>query len=112
MNFYTVIRKLLFLFNPETAHTLSLWLMDVTNKFGLLKLLVGKTVEAPVTVMGIEFLNPVGLAAGLDKNGDHIDALAACGFGFVEMILLNSRAIPTLIATSCKCSMFTTPLTL
>ena len=94
MNFYTVIRKLLFLFNPETAHTLSLWLMDVTNKFGLLKLLVGKTVEAPVTVMGIEFLNPVGLAAGLDKNGDHIDALAACGFGFVEIGTVTPRAQP------------------
>lgn len=94
MNFYPVVRKLLFLLEPETAHTVSLWLMDVANKLGLLKLFLGKPVKAPVTVMGIKFLNPVGLAAGLDKNGEHIDALAACGFGFVEIGTVTPRAQP------------------
>ncbi|MFC1589264.1 quinone-dependent dihydroorotate dehydrogenase [Pseudomonadota bacterium] len=94
MNFYPVVRKLLFLFKPEIAHTLSLQLMDVANKLGLLKLFVGKPVKSPVTVMGIEFLNPVGLAAGLDKNGEHIDSLAACGFGFVEIGTVTPRAQP------------------
>lgn len=94
MNFYPVIRKLLFLLKPEMAHTVSLRLMDVANKLGLLKLFLGKPVKAPVTVMGIEFLNPVGLAAGLDKNGEHIDALAACGFGFVEIGTVTPRAQP------------------
>ena len=94
MNFYPVVRKLLFLLKPETAHTVSLWLMDVANKLGLLKLFLGKPVKAPVTVMGIKFLNPVGLAAGLDKNGEHIDALAACGFGFVEIGTVTPRAQP------------------
>ena len=94
MNFYPIIRKLLFLLEPETAHTVSLRLMDVANKLGLLKLFLGKPIKAPVTVMGIEFLNPVGLAAGLDKNGEHIDALAACGFGFVEIGTVTPRAQP------------------
>lgn len=94
MNFYPIVRKLLFLLEPETAHTVSLRLMDVAHKLGLLKLFLGKPVKAPVTVMGIEFLNPVGLAAGLDKNGEHIDALAACGFGFVEIGTVTPRAQP------------------
>ena len=94
MNFYPVVKKLLFLLKPETAHTASLWLMDTANKLGLLKLFLGKPVKTPVTVMGIEFLNPVGLAAGLDKNGEHIDALAACGFGFVEVGTVTPRAQP------------------
>ena len=94
MNFYPIVRKLIFLLKPETAHAVSLRLMDVANKLGLLKLFIGKPIKAPVTVMGIEFLNPVGLAAGLDKNGEHIDALAACGFGFVEIGTVTPRAQP------------------
>ncbi len=94
MNFYPLARKLLFLLDPETAHTLSLRLLDVANKLGLLKLFLGRTVEAPVKVMGLEFINPIGLAAGLDKNGEHIDALAACGFGFVEIGTVTPKAQP------------------
>ncbi len=94
MNFYPIVRKLIFLLKPETAHTVSLGLMDIANKLGLLKLFLGNPIKAPVTVMGIEFLNPVGLAAGLDKNGEHIDALAACGFGFVEIGTVTPRAQP------------------
>ncbi|MDT8452795.1 MAG: quinone-dependent dihydroorotate dehydrogenase [Gammaproteobacteria bacterium] len=94
MNFYPLARKLLFLLEPETAHTLSLRLLDVANKLGLLKLFIGETVKVPVKVMGIEFINPIGLAAGLDKNGEHIDALAACGFGFVEIGTVTPKAQP------------------
>ena len=94
MNFYPLVRKLLFMLKPEAAHGLSLGLLDLVNKLGLIRLFLGKPVKAPVKVMGLEFGNPVGLAAGLDKNGDHIDALAACGFGFVEIGTVTPRAQP------------------
>ena len=94
MNSYPLLKKILFLMKPETAHAVSLGLLDVANKFGLLKLVFGKPIKSPVTVMGIEFLNPIGLAAGLDKNGEHIDALAACGFGFVEIGTVTPVAQP------------------
>ena len=85
MNLYTLLRKILFLFDPERAHALSLVSLNVLSKTGLIRLFAEKRIDLPVTVMGIEFSNPVGLAAGLDKNGDYIDALADCGFGFVEI---------------------------
>lgn len=94
MNSYALIRKILFLLEPERAHKISLWSLDLAYKLGLLGLFVGKRISAPVTVMGIEFPNAVGLAAGLDKNGDHIDSLAACGFGFVEIGTVTPRAQP------------------
>ncbi len=82
---YSLIRKFLFLFDAETIHVFSLKMLSFINSLGLLKLLLKKRVDAPVTVMGIEFPNAVGLAAGLDKNAKHIDALAQCGFGFIEV---------------------------
>ena len=94
MNLYPVVRKLLFLLEPETAHAVSLWLLDRAHQLGLLQWFVGKAVTAPVTVMGIEFSNAIGLAAGLDKNGEHIDALAACGFGFIEIGTVTPLAQP------------------
>jgi len=82
---YKVIRKILFLFDAEKIHVLSLNMMSLLNSVGLLKLFFKKRINAPVTVMGIEFPNAVGLAAGLDKNAKHIDALSQCGFGFIEV---------------------------
>lgn len=82
---YLLIRKFLFLFDAETIHVFSLNMLSFINTFGLLKLVLKKRVDAPVTVMGITFPNAVGLAAGLDKNARHIDALAQCGFGFIEV---------------------------
>ncbi|PCJ84618.1 MAG: dihydroorotate dehydrogenase (quinone) [Thiotrichaceae bacterium] len=82
---YTIIRKILFLFDAEKIHVLSLNMMDVFNSLGLLKLFLNKRIDSPVTVMGIEFPNAIGLAAGLDKNARHIDALSQCGFGFIEV---------------------------
>jgi dihydroorotate dehydrogenase len=88
------MRKLLFMFDPERAHALSMALLEVAYRLKLTRLLFGKRKSAPVNVMGIDFPNAVGLAAGLDKNGDHIDALAACGFGFVEIGTVTPRPQP------------------
>ncbi|ENW04636.1 MULTISPECIES: quinone-dependent dihydroorotate dehydrogenase [Acinetobacter] len=85
---YTLARPLLFTLAPERAHELTLSMLDKAHKFGLMH---QKVAHKPVTCMGIEFPNPVGLAAGLDKNGAHIDALAALGFGFIEIGTITPR---------------------
>ena len=79
---YSLARPLLFSLAPERAHELTLSLLKSTHKMGLMRQSVALK---PVTCMGIEFPNPVGLAAGLDKNGAYIDALASQGFGFIEI---------------------------
>ncbi len=94
MNLYPLMRPLLFRIEAERAHRFSMGLLELTYRLGLSRLLFGKRTHRPVTVMGIEFPNAVGLAAGLDKNGDHIDALAACGFGFVEIGTVTPRPQP------------------
>ncbi|MGK3629721.1 quinone-dependent dihydroorotate dehydrogenase, partial [Acinetobacter sp. A11] len=85
---YSLARPMLFSLAPERAHELTLSMLDKAHKFGLLR----QSVEVkPTTCMGIEFPNPVGLAAGLDKNGAHIDALAGLGFGFIEIGTITPR---------------------
>jgi dihydroorotate dehydrogenase len=84
MNLYPLLRPLLFSLDPETAHEVTLKLLNAAYFSSLSKLLYPTVQDKPVNVMGLSFKNPVGLAAGLDKNGDYIDALAALGFGFVE----------------------------
>ncbi len=91
---YSFIKRFLFLFDAESIHVFSLKALSFANTFGLLRLFVKKRVDAPVTVMGITFPNAVGLAAGLDKNAKHIDALAQCGFGFVEVGTVTPLAQP------------------
>lgn len=91
---YFILRRILFLFDAEKVHVISLRLLDFINAVGLLSLFVKKRVHAPVTVMGIEFPNAVGLAAGLDKNAQHIDALSQCGFGFIEVGTVTPLAQP------------------
>ncbi len=91
---YSLLRKLLFTLDAERAHELSLKALSLLERLGLLRLFVPARVEAPVRVMGIVFPNAVGLAAGLDKNGGHIDALAQCGFGFVEVGTVTPVAQP------------------
>ena len=91
---YSLIRPLLFSFSPETAHLITLEALRLTFRLGLLPLLVKHPADNPHQVMGLTFPNPVGLAAGLDKNGDHIDALAALGFGFIEIGTVTPRAQP------------------
>jgi dihydroorotate dehydrogenase len=91
---YSFIRKILFLFDAETIHVFSLNMLHMANSIGLLRLFFRKRIDSPVTVMGLTFPNAVGLAAGLDKNGGHIDALANCGFGFIEVGTVTPLAQP------------------
>jgi len=91
---YRLIRRLLFRFNPETAHELTLDLLATAARLKLTPLFVKSRVHQPVTVMGIQFPNAVGLAAGLDKNGECIDGLAALGFGFIEIGTVTPRPQP------------------
>ena len=89
---YTLLRPLLFKLDPESAHRVTFSGIELIRKFGLLK-----TVSIPCqprNVMGLNFPNPVGLAAGLDKNGEYLDALAALGFGFIEIGTVTPRPQP------------------
>jgi len=88
---YPVLRPLLFCLEPETAHHLALRALDVSTQPGRPHLLQPFQRIAPVSCMGITFPNPVGLGAGLDKNGDHIDSLGALGFGFLEIGTVTPR---------------------
>ncbi len=91
---YSLIRNILFQLPTETSHNISMNGMDVMNKLGLIGMLRHQVAADPRQVMGLNFPNPVGLAAGLDKNGDHIDALAALGFGFIEIGTVTPRPQP------------------
>ena len=89
---YALARPLLFALDPETAHALTLELADAPLRLGLLR--VARVPGAPVRAMGLIFPNPVGLAAGLDKNAAHVDALARLGFGFLEVGTVTPRPQP------------------
>jgi dihydroorotate dehydrogenase len=91
---YSLLRPLLFRLDAEFAHGLTLRSLDVLHRLGLLRLAGPPLAPQPRRVMGLEFPNPVGLAAGLDKNGAHIDALAALGFGFIEIGTVTPRPQP------------------
>ncbi|WP_411728497.1 quinone-dependent dihydroorotate dehydrogenase [Methyloglobulus sp.] len=94
MNFYPLLRPLLFALDAEIAHEVTLKLLNAAFVSDLSKLLYPSVSDKPVNVMGLNFKNPVGLAAGLDKNGDYIDALAALGFGFIEIGTVTPRPQP------------------
>ena len=91
---YSIARSLLFQLSAETAHELTLEGLAAGARLGLLPALMPNVPDAPVTVMGIDFPNPIGLAAGLDKNASAIDGLAAFGFGFVEVGTVTPRPQP------------------
>lgn len=91
MNFYPLARPLLFSMNAEIAHEITLKTLKAAYLTGITHLIIPQLKESPVTVMGLTFNNPVGLAAGLDKNGDYIDALAGLGFGFIEIGTVTPR---------------------
>jgi dihydroorotate dehydrogenase len=93
-NSYRLIRPLLFALEPEKAHRLTFAVLDRLAAAGATGWLTGPACEAPVELMGLRFANRIGLAAGLDKNGDHIDALAALGFGFLEIGTVTPRPQP------------------
>jgi dihydroorotate dehydrogenase len=94
MNTYTFIKPLIFQFDAETAHDLTLKSLKYAEKTGVLKLYPAAPVCQPRQVMGITFPNAVGLAAGLDKNGAVIDGMAALGFGFIEIGTITPRPQP------------------
>ncbi|MBE01791.1 quinone-dependent dihydroorotate dehydrogenase [Marinobacter lutaoensis] len=91
---YGLIRTLLFRLPPEPAHNLALNALDLAHTLGLLRALTPDVAPCPVRAMGLEFPNPVGLAAGLDKNADHLDALGDLGFGFIEVGTVTPRPQP------------------
>ncbi len=82
---YGLTRPLLFAFDAERAHGLGLASLEAAYRCGLSSLLATPPKPLPTKALGLTFPNPVGLAAGLDKNGAHIDALLSLGFGFVEV---------------------------
>jgi dihydroorotate dehydrogenase len=94
MNLYPLLRPLLFKLDPEAAHYATLKLLDMAAASGISQALYPEIPAMPVEVMGLKFKNPVGLAAGLDKNGDHIDALGKLGFGFIEIGTVTPRPQP------------------
>jgi len=82
---YALARPFLFCLDAERAHDLGLVAIEAAYRTGTNPLLAAKPKPLPVGAFGLHFDNPVGLAAGLDKNGAHVDALAALGFGFIEV---------------------------
>ena len=94
MSLYALARPWLFALDPERAHDLTLSSLDAAACSGALRLIAGAPVDDPVEVMGLKFRNRVGLAAGLDKNGAHVDAFGAMGFGFVEVGTVTPKPQP------------------
>ncbi|MBL8512590.1 MAG: dihydroorotate dehydrogenase (quinone), partial [Betaproteobacteria bacterium] len=90
---YTLARSLLFKLEPERAHHLAMAALEKAHRAGVIGGFCSR-VQSPYSVLGLSFDNRVGLAAGLDKNGEHIDALAALGFGFIEVGTVTPRAQP------------------
>ena len=86
---YSLAKPILFALEPELAHEISL---DMLQQFH--SLLPDRKITIPTRVMGLDFPNPVGLAAGLDKNGDYLDGLSKLGFGFIEIGSVTPLAQP------------------
>jgi len=87
---YPLARQALFALDAETAHEVTLRNLQRAHRMGLTRC-AGPTPLAPTSLMGLRLKNRVGLAAGLDKNGEYIDALASLGFGFVEVGTVTPR---------------------
>jgi dihydroorotate dehydrogenase len=94
MSLYALARPLLFALDAERAHELTLEGLGAMAASGALRLAAGPCVDDPVELLGLRFGNRVGLAAGLDKNAAHVDALAQMGFGFIEAGTVTPRAQP------------------
>ena len=88
---YQKLRPLFFSLDPETAHGLALKGLKLLHGLKWSTLVAAPAVADPVTVMGLNFANRIGLAAGLDKNGDYVDCLAGLGFGFIEIGTVTPR---------------------
>lgn len=92
--FYSALRNVFFKFDAEKIHEMTIKALKSTGQTPFKALYQQRVADKPVEVMGIRFPNPVGLAAGLDKNGECIDAFAAMGFGFVEVGTVTPRPQP------------------
>ena len=88
---YSLIARPLFALPAEAAHGVALGGLSLLHRAGLSRALAAPPPADPVRLMGLDFPHRIGLAAGLDKNGDHIDALATLGFAFVEVGTLTPR---------------------
>jgi len=91
---YPLARPLLFALDAERAHDLALSALDAAYCVGLARRFAVKPARLPTRAFGLDFPNPVGLAAGLDKNGEHVGALFALGFGFVEIGTVTPKPQP------------------
>ncbi|CBL46729.1 Dihydroorotate dehydrogenase [gamma proteobacterium HdN1] len=90
---YTLARQALFQLETEMSHHITLDLISAAERLRVLPHLIPEP-ELPVELMGLSFKSPVGLAAGMDKNGDYIDGLASLGFGFIEVGTVTPRPQP------------------
>jgi len=91
MNLYTLLRPLLFQLNPETAHHLSIAILQEATRLDQWNPFLQKPLEKPLELMGLNFPNPIGMAAGFDKNGECLEGLSALGFGFLEVGTVTPR---------------------
>ena len=91
---YDLFKKAAFKMDAETAHNLTLKGLTLTHRRDKPHFAAPKVPSRPVEVMGLKFENPVGLAAGLDKNGDYVDALGGLGFGSIEIGTITPRPQP------------------
>ncbi|GAA5523469.1 Dihydroorotate dehydrogenase (quinone) [Microbulbifer aestuariivivens] len=91
---YSTLRKALFALDPERAHHLTIDGIGAAERLGLMSLLTKPVADDPVELMGLTLPNPVGLAAGLDKNAQAFNGLGALGFGFVEVGTVTPRPQP------------------
>jgi len=91
---YDLTRRLLFRLDPETAHAVTLNTLALICRGSVARRLAARVPASPRRVMSIDFPNPIGLAAGLDKNGDYLHALAGLGFGFLEVGTVTPRPQP------------------
>lgn len=91
---YSFARNILFKFSAEQAHDMTISMLKSPASLALKGCFGAKVKDKPVDVMGITFPNPVGLAAGLDKNGECINAFGSMGFGFVEVGTVTPKPQP------------------
>jgi dihydroorotate dehydrogenase len=91
---YRALRPLVFRLEPERAHDLAFHGLLRAYQLGLTRVLRPRVADDPVTIMGLRWRNPVGLAAGLDKNAEYLDALGDFGFGFIEAGTVTPRPQP------------------
>lgn len=91
---YDWLRHGLFRLEPEKAHDLAMSSLSMAHRLGILGHLYPMPAQRTIKCLGLSFSNPVGLAAGLDKNGDYLDALGALGFGFIEVGTVTPKPQP------------------